>query len=349
MRWWCRRCAGPGHAVDHRPHVVGGVSGQGLPSRVALPRTVRKTAAGRRPRWICPPRLGPISATRRPGRSRGPPVQGQPGRRARTTWAPRSRTRTGPAGSGSGAPGRGPGRGVQHRCHPGRAGPGLAKLDRCGGQGGHRLERGQGGERHHRQRDPGQRAGPGGGHRQAQHRPHGQPGGAAGQAGPQAHARGRPAFHPGQPGAGVRGPGGGGLLCPEGVQVRRAGQDVGEVGGELAPRRGEALAGPAGPGGGQPRDQAPAASRPPRAQPRRREDEQARDHRTGPAGRRPPGHHAPQEQVLGGIHVADQPRQRHPAQRAQPGGASRSSRWKARTLMSTSILNAASWLASRSA
>ena len=74
------------------------------------------------------------------------------------------------------------GRRVQDHRDPAGRHPGLPELDRCGGQHGDRLEGGERGQRQHGQRDPGQRAVPGGRDPEQQDAPQGQPGDRGAQA-----------------------------------------------------------------------------------------------------------------------------------------------------------------------
>ena len=202
--------------------------------------------------------------------------------------------------------------------------PGLAELDRRGGQGGDRLEGGERGQRQHRQRDPGQRAVSGGGDAEQQDAPQGQPGDRR----TQARAAGRTPPRSGRPAwSGPRRP-----RSPR--PARRPGRrrraarprpPAGRlnVGGQLAPGRRQAPARRRAPRmAANDRDADPGGQQPGGEHgPGGRQDQQAGDDRAGAdqrGGQRRGD--APDEQVLRRVDVGDQPgEQVTGGERGQPG------------------------------
>ena len=198
---------------------------------------------------------------------------------------------------------------VGHRRDPVRRAPGLAELERGRGQGRDRLERGQRGEGDDGQRYPAQDPGSGGRDAEQQDAPQGQPRDRRGEAGAQAGCRGRAAGESGELGVGRPDPVQAGLDRAERVQLGGTVQQVGDRGAQFA-------AGGRGPPGGAPgrrghgqRHQHPGGQQAGREHPGRgRQDQQHRGGRARPdqgGGQR--RRDAADEQVLGGVHVADQP------------------------------------------
>ncbi len=151
--------------------------------------------------------------------------------------------------------------------------------------------------------------GPGGGDPEQQHAPQGQPRDRRGQPGAQAGRRGRAAGEPGE--LGVRGPDPvqAGLDRAERVQLGRAVQQVGDRGAQFAAGGRGAPGGAAGRRGDGQRHQHPGGQQARGEHPGRgRQDQQHRGGRAGPDQRRGQRRRdAADEQVLGGVHVADQP------------------------------------------